>query len=465
MSSSDPPGTVGLVERQAATEAFNVVLTPTPSNDPNDPLNWNKWRKAFNFMLVLAATLASFTSIMIQPVLWPDMAVDMGLTITQLQHGQSANLAGLATGCALFVPLTVKYGRRSTYIASVAVMAADCWWIYRRKTYAEVIVTSIILGWAGAINETVAQMTIADLFFVHQRGTANAFYQASVTAGAFLTPVAAGYQANGYGWRSCYMALAISQTIMAAIFLVGYEETKYNRVLDESNNNIAAILMEPKQDVAMVENIEITKTAERDQAASTNDANDNLGVAKNTYWQRMRFTTTTHESLWRVFIAPVAVLFLPHVFFTAFEYAAQVCWLVMYSASSPIIFSAPPYLFKASGLGNMLLGPLIGTLLGALYGGPLSDRVVVRLAKRNGGTFEPEMRLHLLLLPFLTASGGMAMFGVTAARGMHWIYPSIGGALFGFGFSAIGDICFTMVIDTYYEVRCGFRALKALHER
>lgn len=32
---------------------------------------------------------------------------------------------------------------------------------------------------------------------------------------------------------------------------------------------------------------------------------------------------------------------------------------------------------------------------------------------------------------------------------MHWIYPSLGGALFGFGLGANGDIAFTLIIDTY----------------
>lgn len=43
-------------------------------------------------------------------------------------------------------------------------------------------------------------------------------------------------------------------------------------------------------------------------------------------------------------------------------------------------------------------------------------------------------------------------------QGMHWIYPSIGGALYGFGMTALGDISFTLVIDTYYEV-CRFPSL------
>lgn len=35
---------------------------------------------------------------------------------------------------------------------------------------------------------------------------------------------------------------------------------------------------------------------------------------------------------------------------------------------------------------------------------------------------------------------------------MHWIYPSIAGALFGFGLGSISDAALTLVIDSYREV-------------
>jgi hypothetical protein len=35
---------------------------------------------------------------------------------------------------------------------------------------------------------------------------------------------------------------------------------------------------------------------------------------------------------------------------------------------------------------------------------------------------------------------------------MHWIYPSVGGALFGFGLGSIGDASLTLVIDSYRDV-------------
>lgn len=35
---------------------------------------------------------------------------------------------------------------------------------------------------------------------------------------------------------------------------------------------------------------------------------------------------------------------------------------------------------------------------------------------------------------------------------MHWIYPSIGRVIFGFGNSAVTDTFFTIVIDAFPDV-------------
>ena len=88
------------------------------------------------------------------------MSVDLNVTISQLNNAQSANLAGLAVGCIFFIPFTVKYGRRSIYILSTAVLAGSIWWMSRMESFAELIITSIIAGLAGAINETAVQMTV-----------------------------------------------------------------------------------------------------------------------------------------------------------------------------------------------------------------------------------------------------------------------------------------------------------------
>ncbi|KAF5696299.1 major facilitator superfamily transporter, partial [Fusarium mundagurra] len=157
MSSTDHvpiPGEARLVSAEPATDASRFVLVPQPSNDPNEPLNWPTWRKLLNFGLTIAVTVACFTNIQVQTVFWPQMTVDMGVTIQQLTNAQAAQLAGLAMGCLFFIPLAVKYGRRSSYIISTAVMTGVTWWTSKMTTNAELIITMVITGLAGAINET-----------------------------------------------------------------------------------------------------------------------------------------------------------------------------------------------------------------------------------------------------------------------------------------------------------------------
>jgi MFS family permease len=69
------------------------------------------------------------------------------------------------------------------------------------RTTGDIWGSNILAGIAGSLAETICQMTIADMFFVHQRGTANGIYIVVVNMGAFLGPVAAGYSADSQGWR------------------------------------------------------------------------------------------------------------------------------------------------------------------------------------------------------------------------------------------------------------------------
>ncbi|KAJ4348594.1 uncharacterized protein N0V89_009972 [Didymosphaeria variabile] len=295
-------------------------------------------------------------------------------------------------------------------------------------------------------------MTIADLFFVHQRGAANAVYFGAVMMGSFLTPLAAGSQAASQGWRWSYYTLSICLTILFFLFLVAYEETKF----------VPLYVGYPTADPttlpsAQGEDLKTAGGSNESKNLDTLTKMDSPSVyatayTPHTYRQRMRLWTPTDEPLGKLFLLPLHVVTLPHVLFTALQFAAVVAWLVLVMAMISIIFSMPPYRFTTAGVGYMTLGPFVGNVFGTLYGGPLSDWIVVRLARRNGNVFEPEMRLHLLCVSVVSMAGGLIMFGVTADRGMHWILPSIGGAFFAFGMGSIGEIAFTLLVDSYRDI-------------
>ncbi|KAK8044413.1 hypothetical protein PG993_004437 [Apiospora rasikravindrae] len=398
-------------------------------------------------------TIAAFTLVTIQTVFWQQISRDLHLTIPQLSNGNSVQLAGLATGCIFFVPFAVKYGRRPVYVASIVVLAAVTWWTARMNTYAEVILTNLFTGLAGAVNETTVQMTISDLFFVHQRARANACYFVAVMIGSFLTPMAAGAQAASQGWRWSYYALAIAFTILTFVYVFAFEETKYIRTSTGSSVRETSLDGTPSLTAEDGPSAQDKKDdVDEDLNRVGSHTMGEVNRVPNSYAKRMRFLTPTSEPLWRLTVAPLSVISFPHILFTALQFASGICWLVLLLTSTSVIFSAPPYLFTTQGVGNMSLGPLVGNVFGALYGGPVSDWSIKRFAGRNGGIFEPEMRLWILMPPTLFMAGGLCMFGVTAGQGMHWIYPSIGGAFFAFGLGSYGDIAFTLVIDTYRDL-------------
>jgi MFS family permease len=77
-------------------------------------------------------------------------------------------------------------------------------------------------------SEVIAQMTVADIFFVHQRGAVNTIYVWTSAIGGTLAPVAAGYMTTNEGWRWVWWWCAIWFAVCIVLFVFGYEETRYS---------------------------------------------------------------------------------------------------------------------------------------------------------------------------------------------------------------------------------------------
>ncbi|KGO76447.1 Major facilitator superfamily domain, general substrate transporter [Penicillium italicum] len=452
-----PPGTFKLIRDDEADEhgKRTIVLDPIPSSDPNEPLNWSTMRKSVNFAIVLAMTIIIFTALNIQAIFWQQMKTDMGVTYAELNNAMSVNYVGLATGCIFFIPFAKKYGRRPVYIVSTAVMLATSFWSCKMTSLTELYVTNLLQGLAGATNESIAEITIIDLFFVHHRGSMNGLYLSCVMVGSFLTPMAAGAQATQHGWRSSYQTLGIFNGVLFVLFLFLYEETKYipaltgqaGPTLDEDDPAIS--IREENQD-----NFDL-EFAAKDPSINEETCSHHvldLTVPQNSWRKRLALVTPTPEPILPHFYNPFCVLIFPAVAFAAFQYAAGVAWLTATSSVLSLAFPEPPYLFSPAQIGYTSAGPLIGNIIGAVYGGFLGDRSILYYAKRNKGYYEPEMRLYILHLPALFMAGGLIMFGATISRGMHWIWPNLAGAFFGFGLGSISDAALVLVMDSYGEI-------------
>ncbi|KAM4056009.1 major facilitator superfamily protein [Hirsutella rhossiliensis] len=446
-----PPGTVQLLEGHGAGKDGKVVLAPAPSDDPNDPLRWPMWRKCLNFGLLVAQTTALFTGLSIPTIFWPQMLKELPQFKQQdLANAAAVQLVGLAVGCIVFIPFSKKYGRRLVYILVMAIAAIGAWWLALMKTMADLYLSNLLIGIAGAVNQTAIAMSINDIFFIHQRGTANGAFFGAIMAGSFLTPMAAGIQGITSGWRASFASLATSMSILTVVFIVALEETKFVPAVRQTSLDDQDSMY--RMDSAESDLKALAAVTELERGSQDDPMSQPPSKPSFLRGARLQLITKTDESLWKVFYFPIYSWWFPHVVFSWLQLGSSICWLVVMASVLTIVFSEPPYSFDAAGLGYMTGGQAVGSVFGAIYGGYCVDKTIIWRAKRNGGWFEPEMRLWLYPFPAIAMAAGLVIFGVSADRGMHWIVPSVGGALFAFSFGAISDISTALVLDSFPNI-------------
>jgi len=98
---------------------ISIVLTPQPSEDPNDPLNWSQTRKIIIMLITGMGTIlygACFGPLLNASLVV--IAVDLNVTITDITLLSGYQV--LAVGCtAPFVSaISRKYGKRSLFVLS-----------------------------------------------------------------------------------------------------------------------------------------------------------------------------------------------------------------------------------------------------------------------------------------------------------------------------------------------------------
>ena len=80
--------------------------------------------------------------------------------------------ASLVAGVSnlFWVPLAVNYGRRVVNIGSFLMFSFCCIWAANARSYSNLFAARIFGAWFSGSIECVAPMTIADVFFLHERG-------------------------------------------------------------------------------------------------------------------------------------------------------------------------------------------------------------------------------------------------------------------------------------------------------
>ncbi|KAI9737991.1 MAG: hypothetical protein M1834_009361 [Cirrosporium novae-zelandiae] len=453
-----PPGTVRLEDLEKSGKRGEIILQPRPSRDPNDPLNWPKWRKHLNFGLVSFYSVMVFALIDAATPTWSPMHRQLGFSYDILNDSYAIGCGTLAIGAFMLIPFALKFGRRPIYIVSSALQFVISVWSAKLQTVADLMLINAFSCLLGALAEVIVQMTVADIYFVHQRGLMNSFYVWSSNIGGSLAPLAAGYITVSQGWRWVWWWITIFFGLCFLAFVFFYEETKYSQnTLDGAppvGLQTSTVEMTFKKDDEESKTTKSRAKAEESPVESTVSIDPT--IPRKTYWQRLAFWSSSPGS-WRYFARhsyqPFIILFtIPAVFFMSLVYGAMLAASTVMVTTLSSWMAKDPYNFNSAQIGLMSLPPWIGTTLGALICGPLSDWLILFLAKRKNGIYEPEMRLWVIVafIPFVPA--GLFMFGIGLNNGAPWPLLAVGYAICSFGTMPARSIALTYITDAYTEI-------------
>jgi hypothetical protein len=96
---------------------------------------------------------------------------------------------------------------------------------------------------------------------------------------------------------------------------------------------------------------------------------------------------------------------------------------LLFTTLTPVFISTYGWAPDMTGLAYLGIG--IGNFLGIGFVAKTSDATIIKLAKRNGGKYEPEMRLPLCVFFGFLIPVSFFWYGWTAYYKVHWIGESL----------------------------------------
>lgn len=460
------PGTVHLVDSEGIVNSKHapgtqddIVLVPTPSSDPNDPLNWSKKRKLLSTACVSVYTLVvSIAATAIYSLLEP-ITKDTHLTLGDLNTGNGYMLLLFGWGCLFWQPIALQYGKRPVYLFSLLATAGVLIWGPYINTNGQWIAAKLLQGFFGAPLESLCEISITDIHFTHNRGSYIALYGFFLAGGSFVAPIPAGFINDSLGWKWVLYLCAILCAIAFVVLFFCMEETNFHRDVSFETHKVDSEGLPSA--IKQPDDVESAKESDpKMEMNNTTSPDSDRGYPedyrKMSYWNKLKIfdkkALQYPNHLKGMVLRPLIFLSFPVVFYSGFMYGSSLIWFTVLNGTASLILSGEPYNFSSSIVGLCYFSPLIGVSLGSLYSGRIGDWLILKLARRKGGIMEPESRLWLFLLSIILIPGGLILWGVGAAQNIHWF-----GLVFAMGVIAITNslglnISVSYCIDCYREL-------------
>ncbi|CAJ0550132.1 Ff.00g100620.m01.CDS01 [Fusarium sp. VM40] len=445
-------------EHFVKTKESHTVLIPQPSSDPHDPLNWKPlWKFSAIFCVSTMTFTQGFAPLALAPM-FPYMIRDYNSNLEDVIQFTGVTILILGFSNFVWAPISTSFGRRPVYLASQLICLACHVIRAKASTYGVFMGACVLNGIGAGPSEILQPAVIADIFFLHDRGTWNALYWVVYMGSLMIAPIIAGPMAGSVGWQNFWWLNVAVTSLSIILGVFGFPETKWTR----AGIVEAEAVVGDRGDVT-IENDKATHT-QGDVEKSTDSPDQShleavldpqlgKGSPSKKQWMLFQSNSSPLRSIlvdvwtpWRLFTYPI-------VLFASFVVSWSCSNFLILNLTQSQVFAAPPYNMSSQSIGFLNFAILVGALIGLVTAGPFSDWVSAKATTRNGGIREPEMRLPAMIPYVIIMIFGNIITSIGYER--HWPWPVIavlGYSSAGIQVAALPSIASTYAVDCYKPV-------------
>ncbi|KAJ7778291.1 multidrug resistance protein 4 [Mycena metata] len=384
--------------------------------DPENPRNWTTSRKWCSAAIVALYMFVSPLSSSIMAPGLSEIRARYGIeSETVLSMTLSIFLLSYGIGPLILGPLSEMYGRKMVlHVGNLCSIIFHLGCAFAPSTGA-LLAFRLLAGFSGGAPSACGGAVISDLFAERERASAMAVYSLGPLIGPVVGPIAGGFIAQTVGVKYVYFVLA-GVTALASLIGIPFLRETYAPLL--KLRMVSLCPPDPEK---------LPQTAK--------EINPPCGKL---------------HYLWINFSRPLMLLSHSFICFILSLYMAFMYGIYYLFFTTLDGFYTATYGFSIGITGLMYCGLGAGFLLAAAFGAKFSNLLYSRLAEKNGGVGEPEMRIPFIFIGSIfvpiallwvvfalfykiTLTTVLSWYGWSAEAKAHWIMPVIGSGLFGFG--------------------------------
>ncbi|KAK8029807.1 transporter HOL1 [Apiospora rasikravindrae] len=446
-----------------------IIYIPTPTADPQDPLNMSLWQK---YMVLIVISIFSCLGLSLISGFGgllgfyiPDYSA-AGKGYADITHLMTYPTLFMGIGNLFSMPLAYAVGRRSVLLASTVIMILAAGVAAGAKNFEWHLAARMVLGLAAGQSEALVPMITQEVFFLHERSRGLMIQQTIQVILTAIWTVFAGPIAGAITpqwWYGLGAVLAGVQFLLAVFFV---PETKYYRPISSFQESTSSL--DNKDDAATPSPDDHSSSDNVTGPASTmcteRPALDYVKFAPRTWRSDMRLWVGDIEWLkgWEAFYQTFELVLYPNVF-----WALCINGLTL-GVNVAIGTTVTPLQLPQTSASYVNTGQIATALLALPLFGHGSDGLIKWFSRRRGGMHEPETRLVPLVFPMLVGVFTAVLYGQGAAHPerYHWFVYVWGVAAYYFCFVGANIVAITYLLDSYPTragplliIICAFRGI------